>query len=261
MTSNSFKKTNYINPDRTVSPIFVLSDYHENADGKWHKHYRIQFLHVSAGVLTVLTRNARYVIPPNRAVWIRAGIEHCIKARSKFWLTTCYLEPELIKLEDSINVVAVDRLTNELLIEAAKFGGNYPENGPETRLISVLLDRLPHLLKTDIILPEPSDPRLLHITNRLIADPSNNESLASLAARAALTERTAARLFVKDTGLTFGNWRLHMKLQYALECLAAGSSVTETAFELGYADVSSFISAFKIIFGTTPSRILSHKSY
>ncbi|WP_420353967.1 helix-turn-helix domain-containing protein [Paenirhodobacter sp.] len=78
-----------------------------------------------------------------------------------------------------------------------------------------------------------------------------------MSAEAALTERTAARLFVKETGLTFGRWRQHLKLQVALEHLSDGSSVTEAAFAVGYSDVSSFIAAFRQLFGTTPSRILS----
>lgn len=77
-----------------------------------------------------------------------------------------------------------------------------------------------------------------------------------LAAESALTERTAARLFLRETGLTFGQWRQQMRLQAALEQLAAGASVTEAAFSVGYADVSSFIAAFKLLFGKTPSQIL-----
>ncbi len=237
--------------------MFVLSDRHDGVRVPWHVHRRLQLIHVSAGVLTVLTRKARFVIPPQRAVWVGPGVEHRIMGRSSFWLTTCYIEPDLVAAPDTSRVVAVDRLTDELLIAASEFGGDYPVEGPAARLIQVLLDRLPDLKTTDMSLPEPSDVRLRRITDRLIAEPCCNDTLALLAAGAALTERTAARLFVKDTGLTFGQWRQSLKLQAALEYLGTGASVTEAAFEVGYADVSSFIAAFKLLFGKTPSQIMN----
>ncbi|QND44516.1 AraC family transcriptional regulator (plasmid) [Rhizobium lusitanum] len=259
-TFDRLKQTNrspLIDPDRTERPIFVLSDRHDGVRVPWHVHRRLQLIHVSAGVLTVLTRKARFVIPPQRAVWVGPGVEHRIMGRSPFWLTTCYIEPGLVAAPDTSRVVAVDRLTDELLIAASEFGGDYPFEGPAARLIQVLLDRVPDLKTTDMSLPEPSDVRLRRITDRLIAEPCCNDTLALLAAGAALTERTAARLFVKDTGLTFGQWRQSLKLQSALEYLGTGASVTQAAFEVGYADVSSFIAAFKLLFGKTPSQILN----
>ncbi|SIT48653.1 Uncharacterized HTH-type transcriptional regulator YeaM (fragment) [Paraburkholderia ribeironis] len=76
--------------------------------------------------------------------------------------------------------------------------------------------------------------------------------LEELAAAAGVTARTAARLFVKETGQTFGQWRQQLRLLVALEDLSAG--VTQVALEVGYNDVSSFISVFRAAFGDTPAR-------
>jgi AraC-like DNA-binding protein/mannose-6-phosphate isomerase-like protein (cupin superfamily) len=246
----------FIDPDAQARPVFILSDRHESISVPWHSHRRAQLIHVSQGVLTVRTRDLRFVIPPQRAVWIGAGVLHRIEGRSPFWLTTCYIEPELLTMSAEPRVVTIDRLVDELLIEASKFGGDYPEEGPEERLITVLLDRLQGLAVTDIALPEVKDHRLQRICKRLTDNPSLDATLVMLAAEAALTERTAARLFVRDTGMTFGKWRQHMRLQRALEHLSAGNSVTQTAFDVGYSDVSSFIAAFKNLFGRTPTHIL-----
>lgn len=250
-------KADFIDPDATARPVFVLSDRHHGTEVPWHSHRRAQLLHVSAGALTVITRRARFVIPPQRAVWIGPGVEHRIASRAAFWLTTCYVEPGLVDLPEGVQAVAVDRLTDELLIAASLYGGDYPETGSEARLMAVLLDRIPVLKPMNIFLPEPVDTRLQRITERLVGAPDCNEPLAVLSADAGLTERTAARLFLKETGMTFGRWRQHLKLQAALETLSAGASVTEAAFAVGYSDVSSFIAAFKRLFGKTPSQILS----
>lgn len=136
------KRAGLVDPDGTPCPVFVLSDRHDGVKVPWHAHRRIQFVHVSAGVLTAMTRNARFVVPPQRAVWIGSGVEHRIMGRAPFWLTTCYIEPALAAPAQTSRVVAVDRLTDELLIAASAFGGDYPVQGPEARLIAVLLDRL-----------------------------------------------------------------------------------------------------------------------
>ena len=259
MTKNTAKRTNrspILDPDVSVRPVFVLSDRHEQVNVPWHAHRRVQLLHVSEGVLTVRTRTTRFVVPPQRGVWIGSGIEHRIEARSPFWLTTCYVDPDCVSLPPRPVVVAVDRLVDELLIAASRFGGTYPEDGPESRLMAVLLDRLQGLPTSDIALPDPRDERLRRITDRLLLDPALNEPLATLAHKAALTERTAARLFLRETGMTYGRWRQQMRLQRALEHLAVGKSVTQAAFAVGYADVSSFITAFKNLFGRTPAHIL-----
>lgn len=245
----------FINPDTTASPVFILSDHHEKLRTQIHAHRRAQFMHVSAGTVSVITERARWVIPPQRAVWLAPYTAHRVESHAPFWLTTCYVEPELICLPEAAFAVSVDKLTNELLIEAASFGSDYPSNGAKARIINVLLDRLPNLSKTDIFLPEPMDKRIKRITDFLIENPSNNENLTLLAKRAAISERTAARLFVKDLGVSFGIWRQHLKLQTALELISMGKTVTQTAFEVGYSDVSSFISAFKGFFGSTPSKI------
>ncbi|MDN7894242.1 helix-turn-helix domain-containing protein [Burkholderia cepacia] len=44
-------------------------------------------------------------------------------------------------------------------------------------------------------------------------------------------------------------------MQAALENFSIGSSVTATAFAVGYSGMSSFIAEFKALFGSTPAQI------
>jgi AraC-like DNA-binding protein len=69
-----------------------------------------------------------------------------------------------------------------------------------------------------------------------------------------MIERTAARLFQKETGLSFGKWRQQLRMLKALEILGAGASVIQVALEVGYNDVSSFIAVFKKAYGETPAK-------
>lgn len=42
----------------------------------WHRHEDHQILWAASGVLTVATAAANWVLPPTRALWIPAGLEH-----------------------------------------------------------------------------------------------------------------------------------------------------------------------------------------
>jgi len=92
------------------------------------------------------------------------------------------------------------------------------------------------------------------VAEALSKNPADGRKLDELCKNTGLTERTAARLFVKETGLTFGKWRQQLRLLAALERLGAGESVTSAALEVGYADVSSFIAVFKAALGETPAK-------
>lgn len=250
-----------IDPDGVDATLFVLSDRHASISGPWHSHRRLQFLHVSEGALCVETDAARYIIPPQRAVWIRPGVRHRILSRSPFWLTTCYMDTDHLELTSiPTSAVSVDRLSDALLIAVSAFGETGPDTPAEERMVEVLKDCLLALPAFDLGLPLPDSDRLRRLTDRLIADPARRDTLATLAAEVALSERTAARLFKSETGLSFGLWRLHLRVQTALAHLADGSSVTQTAYAVGYGDVSSFIEAFRTVFGQTPYQAMKRRS-
>ena len=65
-----------------------------------------------------------------------------------------------------------------------------------------------------------------------------------------------ARLFVKETGLTFGAWRQQGRLLKALEWLAENRPVTLIALDLGYESPSAFIAMFRRAFGVPPGHYL-----
>lgn len=244
-----------IDPDAGARAAFVLDVRSEATEGPWHAHRRAQLVHAAEGVLTVTTPAGRWVAPPQRAVWVPSGMKHSVASRRPFRLLTLYVEPGAAPLPGECRVVAVDRLVAELLAAAAAFGADYPPGGPEERLVRVILDRLPALAVTPLLhLPEPTSPPLRRITAALAEDPADRRTLEAWAASVAMTKRTASRRFLAETGMTFGRWRQQFRLLLAVERLGAGGSVSEVAFEVGYEDVSSFISAFKAALGETPAR-------
>jgi len=245
----------HVDPDAGPRPAFVLAASHRPTEGHPHAHRRAQLVHAAEGVLLVTTPAGRWVAPPQRAIWVPARMTHSVASRRPFRLLTLYVEPDAAPLPDACRVVAVDRLVAELLAAAADFGADYPAGSAEERLVSVLLDRLPALGTAPLLhLPEPTSAQLVRIAAALKKNPADSRTFDEWSRGVGMTTRTAARRFVAETSLTFGRWRQQLRLLAALEKLGAGESVTSVAFEVGYEDVSSFITAFKAAMGETPAR-------
>ena len=64
------------------------------------------------------------------------------------------------------------------------------------------------------------------------------------------------RLFTEESGMSFSRWRKRARLICAMESLAAGQSVTNSALDAGYRTTSAFISMFRKQLRTTPTRYL-----
>jgi AraC-like DNA-binding protein len=243
-----------LDPDKTRRDVFVLAERYSAGAGHWHAHRRAQLIHASDGVLSVHSDTGQWVVPPQRAVWVPPGVRHRVSSLKGFGLRTLYAEPTRVQVPPQCTVVAVDVLLDEMLRAAATFGADYALDGPQARLINVILDRVPHLHTAPLHLPQPLDGRLKRITDALLADPANSTTLDQWAKRVGATTRTIARQFLKETGLTFVQWRQQRRLLAALERLGAGDSVTRVALDVGYNDVSSFIGLFKAAMGDTPAR-------
>ncbi|MBV8969982.1 MAG: helix-turn-helix transcriptional regulator [Verrucomicrobia bacterium] len=247
-------------PDSVACPAFVRTQRYKAGEIPTHRHKRGQLLCASEGVITVRTEDGLWITPPQRAVWIASDTLHSVRSTKSFRLMALWVEPGIANLSKRCCVVNVDGLMTELLKAAAVFGSDYLPGGPEERLIQVLLDRFKKLTVVPLFLPEPRDERLKRITRAIAADLQTTTPLEVWARNAGITLRTAARLFRQETGMTFGRWRLQLRLLTALEQLAAGDPVSNVALNVGYADVSSFIAVFKASFGQTPAKYFGYRS-
>lgn len=243
-----------VDPDGVEQPVFVVGEQYGTLDQPLGAYRRARLIHVSGGVLIVRTETERWVVPSGHAVWLPANVLHRLSASAPVQFCSLYADPDAVALPANSVAVVPDRLVAALLSAAADLPHDIPFDEPAERLVQVLLDRLPRLPAAPLGLNWPRDPRAQHIADALSANPSDSAILEELAAAAGVTARTAARLFVKETGQTFGQWRQQLRLLVALEHLGAGASVTQVALEVGYSDVSSFIAVFRDAFGDTPAR-------
>jgi len=224
----------------------------------FHSHAWSQLSYAVTGIVEVRTAVGSFVAPPQRALWIPAGLEHRVTTSARAELRTLYLDAPVSPWADArCRVLEISPLARELIRSVAALPPDFDENGPEGRLVTVLLDQLAGLPEVEFSLPMPLDPRLQGICAALQRRPDDKRHLAELSREAGASERTIARQFLRQTGLTFREWRMRSRLLLSLAALEAGSSVTAVALDCGYDSPSAFIAAFRRLFGKTPGEFFS----
>jgi AraC-like DNA-binding protein len=220
-----------------------------------HAHDWHQLIYASEGVMWVHTEQGEWVVPPNRAVWVPAGVEHGIEMTGTVLVQTLYLAAGVAsELPERCCAANVAPLLRELILHIIALGTLDLSVPRQARLIAFLVDQLSALPSIPLQLPLPSDERAKRAVAWMRAHPDDSGPLKQMAKRVSASVRNLERLFQKETGMTFGKWRQQLRLLHALRLLAAGRPVTAIALEVGYDSPSAFIAAFKGFFGTTPAR-------
>jgi len=224
-----------------------------------HSHARGQLLFIAEGLIQVSAKNEGYwVVPPQRAVWLPPHVEHDARTLNAVKLRNVYISEEAAKeLPLYCQVISVTPLLRELILTAAEFNTHYDETGAQGRLIEVLLDQIKTIPEVPLHLPHPKSKTLKYIAKNLIHNPADQRSLQEWAKEVGLSARTLARRFVKETGMSFGQWRKQARLLAAITRISQGDSVAHIAQDLGYDSQSAFIAMFRKAMGTTPGRYLS----
>ena len=97
--------------------------------------------------------------------------------------------------------------------------------------------------------------RLRRLCERVLRDVASRESIARLGASVGLSDRSVARLFVTQTGLSFRRWHKQARLLRAFDLLDRGQSLTRVALDVGYSSPSAFGKMFRRAIGNTPTEM------
>lgn len=238
-------------------PVLALHDeYPSGFTDPMHSHGHVQILYACAGVMAVRTREASYVVPPQRAVWLPVDVDHEVSCRGPLSLRTLYLRPDVGRGTDRCRVFEVSALLKALILETGSFGTGYELEGRAGQIIELLLGEIERMPDAPHEVSMPGDPRLLRVCNPILEDPSDPRDIDDWAQVAGMGRRTFTRAFKRETGMGFAMWRQQVRLMEALALLAAGRPITQVAFDVGYDSPSSFSAMFRRAFGVSPSQYL-----
>lgn len=234
--------------------ISSATDYPENWVIPEHSHNKHQLLYAIGGVMVVYSALRQWTVPPNRGFWMPCGQVHSLRCVGTLQMRSVFVRPDSFpNLPAEPKTVTVSPLLSELIKASVSLKPPYAEDSRDARIMHLILDELAILPALPLSLPQPADPRLSPICLALQDEPSDASTVADWSARLGLDQTTIQRLFRKETGMTFGQWRQQARLLLALERIAVGQKIIDVAFELGYESPSAFTSMFKKQFGKTPS--------
>lgn len=234
--------------------ISSATDYPENWVIPEHSHNKHQLLYAIGGVMVVYSALNQWTVPPNRGFWMPCGQVHSLRCVGTLKMRSVFVRPDSFpNLPAEPKTVTVSPLLSELIKASVSLKPPYAEDSRDTRIMHLILDELAILPDLPLSLPQPADSRLSQICLALQDEPGDASTVADWSARLGLDQTTIQRLFRKETGMTFGQWRQQARLLLALERIAVGQKIIDVAFELGYESPSAFTSMFKKQFGKTPS--------
>ncbi|WP_165609165.1 AraC family transcriptional regulator [Mycolicibacterium peregrinum] len=223
----------------------------------WHSHEVHQIEYALHGVVEVETDAAHYLLPPQQAAWIPAGLQHQAVMNPDVKTVAVMFDAEMIADGgDRARIIAVSPLIREMMI----YGLRWPvdrAHGDDTSdtffrtLANLVVEALDH--EAPLSLPTTDHP----IVAAALA--YTKEHLASVTAEdvsraVAVSERTLRRLFADTIGISWRTYLLHARMLRAMALLAGpDQSVQATATAVGFENLSSFTRCFTQFCGQTPS--------
>ena len=201
-----------------------------------------------------------YILPPSRAVWIAPGALHAIDVLEAAEFRTLYIDPSAIPIGwHHCRMLVVSPLLRELIPALDQVEPRDPEPVPrEQWLAGLVLDELAQADTQSLGVPLPDarcgDKRLRALCQAVLRAPGERSTLAEWAVDIGASERTVARLFRDELGMSYQQWRQQAILAHALPLLARGVPVAQVAAASGYASDSAFSAMFKAAMGQPPSQ-------
>ncbi|MFC5747254.1 helix-turn-helix transcriptional regulator [Actinomadura rugatobispora] len=222
----------------------------------WHSHDLHQLQYAFEGIAEVETATARYLLPPQQAVWIPAGVEHSttlthVKAVSVFFA------PEMgLAAGDRVRILAAAPVIREMILYAKRWPIGRETTDPMAgaffeALAYLVVEWLDH--ETPLCLPTTRDPLIaaaMDYTNENLAE----VTLQRVCAAVGTSERTLRRAFPAATGMSWRQYLLESRLLKSMALLAEDDeNVLTIAVAVGFQSVSAFTRAFGRYAGETPT--------
>ncbi len=227
----------------------------------WHSHEVHQIEYAIGGVVEVETATAHYLLPPQQAAWIPAGLEHQATMAPDVRTVAVMFDADMIPTGgDRARILAVSPLIREMMIYALRWPidrrpGSARENRVSDAFFRTLADLVVEALDHEAPLSLPTCEHPIVAAAMAYTKQNLRSVSADEVSRAvAVSERTLRRLFHDELGLSWRTYLLHARMLRAMALLASpGRTVQETSTAVGFENVSSFTRAFTNFSGETPS--------
>ena len=194
-----------------------------------HAHDEPHLVHVVTGTAELVVDGAPLTLRTHENVWLAPRVPHAMRLPDGAIALGPVLSPGVEPAHRVRRLGVVPAITS-LLTAALCAGPSTPEQVAPFR--AALEDVLRDLGGDFFALTPPRHP-----VARSVADEAcgTAATLGELADRRRTSARHVQRLFVEETGLTFGRWRTRARLNVAIARLRGGSGLDGAARAAGYA--------------------------
>lgn len=227
----------------------------------WHSHEVHQIEYALHGVVEVETDAGHYLLPPQQAAWIPAGLEHQAVMNPDVKTVAVMFDARLIPDEGNrARIIAVSPLVREMMIYALRWPIDRSKGGPDEDRISeeffrTLANLVTEALDHEAPLSLPtSDHPVVAAALAYTREHLDTATAEDVSRAVAVSERSLRRLFADTLGLSWRTYLLHARMLRAMALLAGpDQSVQATSTAVGFDSISSFTRSFAQFCGETPS--------
>lgn len=209
------------------------------------------------GLFLLETDEASWRLPPSRIAWVPAGTLVKATTIKRVRCTSLFFRQDFaLDVSPVFRVFPASPVVREMIKHARKWTVDAHEPDEEIeRFFRTLLDLCRNEMrkKRQLSLPKAQSEELVQVlsyTQDHLGEPIRLEDAAR---EAAMSPRTLMRRLNAEIHMTWGQYLQQARMIRAMEHLARGMQVTETAFEVGYNSMPSFSTAFRRLTDMTPT--------
>jgi len=216
---------------------------------------RHQLIYAFSGTLRLEAENGIYLLPPQRAAWVPAGVSHRTTLRSVL-SASVFFAPELVSSEPThIRIIPAAPLLREMVSYALRWP---PDRFHDDALAASFFKTLGLLCEqwrqeeTGFRLPAAKSGQIAAAMEYTLAH-LEGATLTAAAQAAALSPRQFRRRFLAESTIGWQQFLQQARMLRAMELLAAPqASVTEVAYAIGFNSLSAFAKGFARFTGQSP---------
>ena len=237
-------------------PLHFRYDHFEaHTDYAPHRHPWGQLNRISLGLMELEVAGQRLMAPADYVVWIPADLPHAAYVRQAMDYTSVYVSAELAaRLPGEPCLIGQSPLVRALLDDFCQRRVGAMVDEWDRCQAALLVEHLVRAGRQASYLPDSPDRQLQPILQALHLDPADPRTLSQWAQQVHSTERTLARRFQRELGMSFVQWRNRARFLKALAWLKDGWPVQDIAAQLNYGTPSAFIAMFRKQVGFSPER-------
>jgi AraC-like DNA-binding protein len=222
----------------------------------WHAHDLHQIEYALHGFVEVETAAARYLLPPQQAMWIPAGRVHRTTLKGVRSVSVFFDPVMFPRAPAEARVLAAAPVVREMILYGARWPIARPRSDPTAdayfeALAALVADWLDH--EAPLCVPNSDDPYVAAAA-AYVNEHLDVRSMATVCEAIGVSERTLRRRCVAATGLTWRRFLVEHRMLRAMALLSSGHrTVLDVALAVGFESASAFSRAFRQQFGESPT--------